>query len=112
MTSFTLGRAPLFDQNSITVDLPGINPDDDNEPWEAYEMSIPNRPAARGTLFHECSKLSKIVNSTLRMFYSPRVPLSGALLLEEFGKYQTFHAQLPSNVSSTRNAPPHVISLQ
>ena len=112
ITSFTLGRLALFNANSITADVPPIVQEENEEPWQAYEMDLPDRPGHRSDVFHYCTALSMLINSTLTMFNAPTVPLSGAGLLDQYEKYQHWYQQLPEGISSTYNAPPHVISLQ
>ncbi|KAI9729058.1 MAG: hypothetical protein M1828_000143 [Chrysothrix sp. TS-e1954] len=110
-TSFTLGRQPNLNVNGVTVALPEAEPLLDDEPWEAYETTLEARPGARASTFRQAAVLSKIVNSTLLMFFAPSVPLNGSLLLEEYGKYRAWYRDLPDIIRHTKNAPPHVISL-
>lgn len=84
----------------------------DDAPWSAYELDIPDRPGVRATTFARCASLSKLINSTLVMFFAPVVPMSGALLLAEYEKYLDWYRSLPPKVANTKNAVPHVISLQ
>lgn len=107
-----MGRLAVFNANSVTVDLPAVEQDQDEEMWVAYGMQLPDRPSARASTFHHCTKLSLLANSTLTMFNAPTVSLSGAALLDQYQKYKDWYEQLPSNISSTYNAPPHVICLQ
>jgi hypothetical protein len=62
--------------------------------------------------FRQCAALSKIVNSTLLTFYAPSQIIKGSLLLDEYAKYLHWYKKLPPTVSSTENAPAHVLSLQ
>ena len=62
--------------------------------------------------FRQCAALSKIVNSTLLMFFAPSQIIKGSLLLDEYAKYLNWYQKLPPNVSSDEDAPAHVISLQ
>ena len=98
--------------NGVTVALPEVDNAEDDEPWEAYETSLPVRPGARSTTFLQAALLSKIVNSTLLMFFAPSVPLNGNLLLEEYDKYRNWYRSLPDVVRHTSTAPSHVICLQ
>jgi hypothetical protein len=112
VTSFTLGRLPQIPTNAITIDLPPIDEALDREPWMAYDVPSEKRPGARSTTFHQVAALSKIVNSTLQMFFAPAQILSGSILLDEYGKYLQWFRRLPKIVSSIDNAPPHVLCLQ
>ena len=112
MTSFTLGRLPQIPVNAITVELPSILKDDDDEPWVAEGINHFPKPGCRSTTFHEVSSLSKIVNSTLLMFFAPSQTIRGSLLLNEYEKYQAWYNRLPGLVKSIENAPPHVLCLQ
>ena len=89
-----------------------IIPEEDDEPWIAYGTNLPARPGYRSTTFHEVASLSKIVNSTLLMFFAPSQSIKGSILLDEYEKYQTWFRRLPSSVASIENAPPHVLCLQ
>lgn len=112
VTSFTLGRLPQIPVNAITVDLPPISADADAEEWKAYDLNVVKRPGARSTTFNQVAALSKIVNSTLQMFFAPAQILSGSILLDEYNKYLSFYKKLPQMVANTDDAPPHVLSLQ
>src|SRR5579871_5826819 len=103
ITSFTLGRLPQIPVNAITVDLPPIIREDDEEPWMAYGVNHESRFGARSTTFHEVASLSKIVNSTLLMFFAPSQTMKGSLLLNEYEKYQSWYKRLPSIIASTDN---------
>jgi hypothetical protein len=46
------------------------------------------------------------------MFFAPTVAMSGALLLAEYEKYLEWYRDLKPKLADTRNAVPHVISLQ
>lgn len=85
---------------------------DDETPWTAYELNIPDRPGMRASTFAQCAALSKVVNSTLVMFFAPVVAMSGALLLAEYEKYLEWYRGLQPKIANTKNATPHVISLQ
>lgn len=111
VTSFTLGRLPQIPTNAITVDLPPINKEEDEEEWLAYDVPSGKRPGARSTTFNQVAALSKIVNSTLQMFFAPAQILSGSILLDEYNKYLQWYRRLPIIVSSIDDAPPHVLSL-
>jgi hypothetical protein len=111
-TSFTLGRLPLLNINGITCEPPAPPDMTDDAPWHAYELNIPDRPGLRASAFKECAALSKLVNSTLVMFFAPTVSMSGALLLGEYEKYLEWYRNLPPKLANTENAVPHVISLQ
>ncbi|KAK3080667.1 hypothetical protein LTS18_014268 [Coniosporium uncinatum] len=112
VTSFTLGRLPQIPVSAITVDLPKIDQDDDLSSWEFYDKSdVVPRPSAKSTTFHELAGLSKIVNSTLQMFFAPSQIISGSILLEEYEKYLNWFNRLPNLVSKTDGAPPHVLCL-
>ena len=112
VTSFTLGRLPQIPTNAITVDLPPINKEEDEEEWLAYDVPSGKRPGARSTTFNQVAALSKIVNSTLQMFFAPAQILSGSILLDEYNKYLRWYRRLPIIVSSIDDAPPHVLCLQ
>lgn len=113
MTAFTLGRLPNLNGHGVTQELPQISEEEDREPWSAPEIEAPSqRPGARGSTFAHCTLLSKIINSTLLMFFAPILPLSGSLLVDEYEKYLDWYNALPPAISSTNNAPPHVICLQ
>ena len=112
ITAFTLGRLPNLNVHAITVDLPEVNDEDDQLPWQPEKGLGPNRPGARSSTFRCCSDLSTIINGTLQMFFAPTVPLSGGLLVEEFQKYLDWKESLPSILSCTDDAPPHVLCLQ
>lgn len=111
--SFTLGRLPQIPTTAITVELPHIESKDDEEPWIPHEdRSQRGQPGARSTTFHEVASLSKIVNSTLVMFFAPSQVIAGKLILDEHEKYLGWHRRLPAIVASAKDAPPHVICLQ
>lgn len=112
MTSFTLGRLPQVPVNAVTVDLPPIIKEDDDEPWIAYGVNHETRPGCRSTTFREVASLSKIVNSTLMLFFAPSQTIKGSLLLSEYEKYLAWYARLPALVKNIENAPPHVLCLQ
>lgn len=103
----------MIPTNAITIDLPPVNPVEDEDEWIAPGQVV-NQPrkSARTTTFRQIISLSKIVNSTLQMFFAPSQTMSGSLLLEEYNKYIKWFAKLPATVASVENAPPHVISLQ
>lgn len=110
--SLTLGRLPQLLTNAITVELPPINEAEDAEPWGPDNSPAKRRPGARASTFRQCAALSKIVNSTLLMFFAPSQIIKGRLLLDEYHKYLNWHSRLPRTLSSTDNAPAHVLSLQ
>lgn len=112
VTSFTLGRIPLIPNNAITVDIPPVDPAKDEAEWIAHGQVNQPRKSLGSTTFRQVISLSKIVNSTLQMFFAPSRTISGSLLLEEYNKYIQWFAKLPATVQSVENAPPHVISLQ
>jgi hypothetical protein len=112
VTSFTIGRLPQILTSAITVDLPPKSAEADEAPWAPDNMPGPKRPSARATTFYECASLSKIVNSTLLMFFAPSQIIKGSLLLDEYSKYLAWYRRLPDAVTSTDNAPPHVLCLQ
>ena len=112
VSSFTLGRLPQIPTNAITVDLPPIIEEEDGEGWEAYGIKETRKPSAKSSTFVHVATLSKIVNSTLQMFFAPSQMLSDTLLLNEFGKYQRWYNDLPPIVQSIDDAPPHVLCLQ
>ncbi len=112
MTCFTLGRMPNLNLHGVTVGLPKVDPEEDALPWTGDEMNLPPRRGARSTTFNRCAALSRIVHSTLTMFFAPVVPLSGSLLLEEFEKYLEWRRTLPPIVATIKDAPPHVLCLQ
>ncbi|KAF2810451.1 uncharacterized protein BDZ99DRAFT_312358 [Mytilinidion resinicola] len=111
VTSFTLGRLPQISTNAITVELPPIDDEVDQEPWLAYDMPSGKRPGARSTTFNQVAALSKIVNSTLQMFFAPAQILSGTTLLDEYQKYLQWFSRLQDLVSSIDDAPPHILCL-
>lgn len=117
VTSFTLGRLPQIPTNAITIDLPQTFQQDDDEEWLPIGAELPNldmtpRPSARATCFYEVASLSKIVNSTLLMFFAPSEQIRGSRLLEEHEKYNAWYRRLPPLVSTIDNATPHVLCLQ
>ncbi|EKG14941.1 Transcription factor fungi [Macrophomina phaseolina MS6] len=111
VTSFTLGRLPLIPTNAITVEIPPVDPVKDEDEWIAHGQLNQPRKCTGTTTFRQLISLSKIVNSTLQMFFAPSKTISGSLLLEEYNKYIQWFAKLPAAVASVENAPPHVISL-
>jgi hypothetical protein len=111
--SFTLGRLPQIPTTAITVDMPRVVKEEDDEPWIPHaDGSRAGRPGARSTTFHEVASLSKIVNSTLLLFFAPSQTMKGSLLLDEYNKYLAWYRRLPSIVASTKDAPPHILCLQ
>ena len=112
LTCFTLGRIPCVTLRGVTVELPEIDPQEDEEPWEPYEVVGPHMPGARATTFHQTALLSRIINGTLIMFFAPSAKLTGDSLLEQYHKYLNWKQKLPSNVSSLERAPSHVLNLQ
>lgn len=111
--SFTLGRLPQIPVTAITVDLPQVIKDQDEESWVAHaDGTRSKRPGARSTTFHEVAALSKIVNSTLLLFFAPSQTMKGSLLLDEYNKYRGWYQRLPSAVAQTQDASPHVLCLQ
>jgi hypothetical protein len=97
----------------ITVDLPLIVKEDDDAPWEPFgDGPHAKSPGGRSTTFHEVASLSKILNSTLYLFFAPSQMLKGSLLLNEYNKYKAWYARLPSIVHLTEDAAPHVLTLQ
>jgi hypothetical protein len=113
LISFTLGRLPQIPTSAITVELPYVSEEEDNQPWVSYgDGNHSRQPGARSTTFHEVASLSKIVNSTLLLFFAPSQVMKGSLLLDEYQKYTTWYHKLPRIVSSSDDAPPHVICLQ
>jgi hypothetical protein len=112
ITSLTLGRLPQLLTNAITVELPPINEAEDEEPWGPENSPAQRRPGARASTFRQCAALSKIVNSTLLMFFAPSQIIRGSLLLDEYHKYLNWYHRLPRKLASTENAPAHVLSLQ
>lgn len=112
LSSFTLGRLPQIPTNAITVDLPPVIKEDDEEGWEAYGIKETRKPSAKSSTFVQVATLSKIVNSTLQMFFAPSQMLSGTLLLNEYSKYQRWYSDLPTIIQSIDDAPPHVLCLQ
>ncbi|KAF2499221.1 hypothetical protein BU16DRAFT_263766 [Lophium mytilinum] len=111
VTSFTLGRLPQIPINAITIELPPIDDEVDQETWLAYDISSRKRVGARSTTFNQVAALSKIVNSTLHMFFAPAQILSGTTLLDEYNKYLQWFSRLPDLVSSIDDAPPHILCL-
>jgi hypothetical protein len=107
-----LGRLPQILTNAVTVELPLIDEEEDEEPWGPENSPAKRRPGARTTTFRQCAALSKIVNSTLLMFFAPSQIIKGHLLLDEYKKYLNWYRRLPRNISSTEDAPAHVLSLQ
>lgn len=112
ITSFTLGRLPQILTSAITVDLPPIHSEEDEEEWTAHGIARPVRPSAKSSTFHEAAALSKIVNSTLQMFFAPTQIISGGLLLSEYEKYLSWYKRLPPIVADMESATPHVLCLQ
>jgi hypothetical protein len=112
ITSLTLGRLPQLLTNAITVELPPVDEAADEEPWGPANSPAKRRPGARASTFRQCAALSKIVNSTLLMFFAPAQIIKGQLLLDEYQKYVNWYRRLPRKLASTENAPAHVLSLQ
>lgn len=94
------------------MDLPKIEQDEDQEEWTSYESYPSQKPGATSTTFNQVASLSKIVNSTLLLFFAPTCTFSGYILLTEYQKYLDWRSKLPDLVASTENAPPHVLCLQ
>jgi hypothetical protein len=46
------------------------------------------------------------------MFFAPSQIIKGSLILDEYEKYLHWYRHLPPMISSTENAPAHVLSLQ
>lgn len=107
-----MGRLPSINFNGVTAELPLIMQEEDERPWEAAGLGIVRKPGARASVFHYCATLSRIVNSTLLMFFAPTSALTGESLLEEYQLYLDWKNGLPDIVAHTKNAPPHVICLQ
>src|ERR1700760_349925 len=101
VTSLTIGRLPQLLTNAITVELPPLNESEDAEPWGPRNSAVSRRPGARAMTFRECAALSKLVNSTLLMFFAPSQIIKGRLLLDEYNKYLNWYRRLPAIVSST-----------
>lgn len=98
--------------NAVTVELPPHNPGEDERPWGPLGHASRHRPGVSALTFRQCAMLSKIVNSTLLMFFAPSQIIKGRLLLEEYHKYQAWYKSLPVVISSTEHAPAHVLVLQ
>lgn len=113
LIGFTLGRIPQIPVTAITIDLPTISKEDDEAAWESFgDESHSKAPGGRSTTFHEVASLSKILNSTLSLFFAPSQALKGSLLLDEYNKYKSWYANLPQVVQLSDDAPPHVFTLQ
>jgi hypothetical protein len=113
LLSFTLGRIPQIPVTAVTIDLPAIDPEDDEVAWDSYgDGPHHKKPGGRSTAFHEVASLSKILNSTLYLFFAPSQALKGSLLLNEYNKYKAWYARLPNIVQLTDDAAPHVLTLQ
>jgi hypothetical protein len=111
--SFTLGRVPQIPVTAITIDLPTINEEDDQAPWEPFDDHSKTKiPGARSTTFLQVVSLSKILNSTLSLFFAPSQVIKGSLLLGEYNKYNAWFNQLPPIVHLAEESTPHVLSLQ
>lgn len=111
-SAFTLGRLPNYNVNGVTVELPVVDSDEDEENWSAYGMEIPNRACARSSTFLYCATLSELINSTLLMFFAPTSSLSGSMLMAQYEKYREWWKHLPEILKITDQCPPHVLSLQ
>ncbi|KAF2669508.1 hypothetical protein BT63DRAFT_262961 [Microthyrium microscopicum] len=108
VTSLSLGRLPQLLTNAVTIELPPLDDDLDEQPWGPRQV----KPGARASTFRQCAALSKIVNSTLLMFFAPSSIIKGKLLLDEYHKYTSWFERLPDIVRlSDEEVPPHVISL-
>ena len=108
-----MGRIPQIPVTAITIDLPIISKEDDEAPWDAFgDGGHSKTPGGRSTTFHEVASLSKILNSTLYLFFAPTQTLKGSLLLDEYNKYKTWYAGLPQIVQLSDDAAPHVFTLQ
>lgn len=94
------------------MDLPPIIKEDDEVGWVAYGVKGMRKPSARSSTFNRVATLSKIVNSTSHMFFAPSKMFSGAILLDEYNKYQSWYNTLPAILLSIEDAPPHVLCLQ
>ena len=112
VVSFTLGRLPQLQTNAITVEMPSIDSQEDVTPWRPYGSSSPHPPSAKSTVFYEVAALSKIVNSTLQIFFAPTKVMSANLVLDEYQKYTDWYRRLPVLVRETEGASPHVLCLQ
>lgn len=86
--------------------------EEDEDEWIAYDISRPKKPSMRSSTFHAVCELSKIVNSTLLMFFAPLKVISGHLLLDEYRKYTQWYAKLPKALISMEDATPHISSMQ
>jgi hypothetical protein len=105
-----LGRLPQIPTTAITVELPRVSKEEDDLFWVPHgDGAQPRQPGARSTTFHEAAALSKIVNSTLLLFFAPSQTMRGSILLGEYDKYKTWYSRLLAMVSSTKHAPSHVI---
>ncbi|KIW03216.1 uncharacterized protein PV09_05440 [Verruconis gallopava] len=112
LLSFTLGRIPQIPITAITIDLPSIVEADDLAPWEPVgDGSKTKVPGARSTTFYEVASLSRILNSTLYLFFAPSQVLKGSLLLDEYNKYKAWYSRLPPIVQLVDEPAPHVLCL-
>jgi len=96
----------------VTVATPEVQFSDDEEPWQPYEVDVPGMPGARASVFYQCALLSRIINSTLMMFFAPSTKLTGDALLVEYHRYLQWKQKLPPNVASLDRSPSHVLNLQ
>jgi hypothetical protein len=112
VTALSLGRLPQLLTNAVTVELPPTDPEGDKTSWGPPGHSARRRPGARAMTFRQCASLSKTVNSTLLMFFAPSQIIKGKLLLDEYNKYQVWYNRLPDSLSTTENAPAHILCLQ
>lgn len=113
LLSFTLGRIPQIPVTAITIELPSIVKEDDEAPWEPFGNGPHSKTrGGRSTIFQEVASLSKILNSTLYLFFAPSQVLKGSLLLNEYNKYKAWYARLPAIVQMMDDAAPHVLTMQ
>ncbi|KAF2405323.1 hypothetical protein EJ06DRAFT_525849 [Trichodelitschia bisporula] len=112
LVSFTLGRLPQIPTSAVTVDMPQVREGEDGDMWMPPNPHLRARsPASISTVFYEVARLSKILNSTLLMFFAPTEAIKGSLLLDEYNKYLAWYHRLPTAVASLEDAPPHILTL-
>ena len=63
-------------------------------------------------LLQQYSALSDIVNDIIFEFYAPRERLTGAKVLEFYGRYKRWFTNLPEELQIRADTTPHVLMLQ
>ncbi|KAI9695939.1 MAG: hypothetical protein M1820_008351 [Bogoriella megaspora] len=111
ITSFTIARLPNIPVNAVTVGMPEIDEGADAYPWYPFGIEGPGKPGARSSTFNHLAALSKIINSTLSLFFAPTQKMTAAQIVQEHQKYINWFDALPPIISQIHDAPPHVLCL-